>query len=145
MDKQKTILFLCTGNYFRSRFAEYYFNHFAKGLPWVAKSRGLALFTYDNVGPVSSYTIQELQKIGITIDNPNFPIAVKEEDFENADKIIALSKKEHEPMIAKYFPKWQNLVSYWEIGDIDVENTTSSFKKMEILLDKLIAELRQKN
>ena len=41
----KTVLFLCTGNYYRSRFAEVLFNSVAgkMGLPWRASSRGLAL------------------------------------------------------------------------------------------------------
>jgi protein-tyrosine phosphatase len=44
----KTILFLCSGNYYRSRFAEEQFNHHAElaGLDWVAQSRGLALETW---------------------------------------------------------------------------------------------------
>ena len=41
----KTVLFLCTGNYYRSRFAEELFNHQAEraDLDWIAQSRGLAL------------------------------------------------------------------------------------------------------
>jgi protein-tyrosine phosphatase len=40
-----TVLFLCTGNYYHSRFAEILFNSVASrmGLPWRASSRGLAL------------------------------------------------------------------------------------------------------
>ena len=39
------VLFVCTGNYYRSRFAEAVFNHLAaaRGLPWRAVSRGLAV------------------------------------------------------------------------------------------------------
>ena len=52
----KTVLFLCTGNYYRSRFAEELFNHQAEraDLDWIAQSRGLALErgAY-NVGPIS--------------------------------------------------------------------------------------------
>ena len=42
---EKTVLFLCTGNYYRGRFAEVLFNSVAgkMGLPWRATSRGLAL------------------------------------------------------------------------------------------------------
>ena len=37
---EKTVLFLCTGNYYRSRFAEILFNSVAgrMGLPWKASS-----------------------------------------------------------------------------------------------------------
>ena len=39
----KQVLFLCTGNYYRSRFAEIFFNHLASqtSLPWHADSSGL--------------------------------------------------------------------------------------------------------
>ena len=41
----KTVLFLCTGNYYRSRFAGHVFNDRARkgGIAWLADSRGLAL------------------------------------------------------------------------------------------------------
>lgn len=44
-EETRTILFLCTGNYYRSRHAEAVFNHHAAavGLGWRATSRGLAL------------------------------------------------------------------------------------------------------
>ena len=52
----KTILFLCTGNYYRSRFAEVMFNSVAAkmSLPWKATSRGLALERgIYNIGPMA--------------------------------------------------------------------------------------------
>ena len=41
---RETVLFLCTGNYYRSRFAEMLFNHLAveSQLNWKADSRGIA-------------------------------------------------------------------------------------------------------
>ena len=53
---ESTVLFLCTGDYYRSRFAEVLFNSVAgkMGLPWRASSRGLALERgVNNVGPMA--------------------------------------------------------------------------------------------
>ncbi|WP_372478273.1 arsenate reductase/protein-tyrosine-phosphatase family protein [Nostoc mirabile] len=57
------ILFLCTGNYYRSRFAEHLFNWLAtkQGLDWQADSRGLALERgINNVGAISRYALEAL-------------------------------------------------------------------------------------
>jgi len=66
----KTVLFLCTGNYYRSRYAEILFNAKAKemGLEWNAVSRGLAPDPR-NPGPMSSDSISALQKQNIVNDN----------------------------------------------------------------------------
>ena len=44
MNKTNRVLFLCTGNYYRSRYAEEIFNHQAgrDGLGWRAFSRAVA-------------------------------------------------------------------------------------------------------
>ena len=58
------ILFLCTGNYYRSRYAEELFNYHAKnaGLDWRAFSRGLAeRGSPDNVGPMSPFALDALR------------------------------------------------------------------------------------
>lgn len=59
----RTVLCLCTGNYYRSRHAEAVFNHLAAGadLPWRAASRGLAIERgVDNVGPMALATVARL-------------------------------------------------------------------------------------
>src|SRR5277367_4722244 len=69
----RTILFICTGNYYRSRFAEELFNHLARQreLDWRADSRGLALHLgVFNVGPISPATAIALTKMGIPLNAP---------------------------------------------------------------------------
>ena len=60
------LLFLCTGNYYRSRFAEMYFRHLAvqHGLNWTVDSRGLRI-SLGNVGPLSCFTQEECDRLSI--------------------------------------------------------------------------------
>ena len=72
----KTVLFLGTGNYYRSRYAEILFNWEAqkRGLAWHADSRGLDPDPL-NAGPMSRHTKEALRKLGIPIDKHlRFPI-----------------------------------------------------------------------
>jgi hypothetical protein len=86
----KIVLFLCTGNYYRSRFAEILFNSVAgkMGLPWKASSRGLALERgVNNVGPMAHSAIKALATLGLrsTEDAARFPVQVTMDDFDKAD------------------------------------------------------------
>ena len=48
----KLVLFLCSANFYRSRFAEHVFNWLAgqEGLQWKADSRGLAVGHWGDLG-----------------------------------------------------------------------------------------------
>src|SRR6266851_9876898 len=92
---QKSVLFLCTGNYYRSRFAESLFNSVAgkMGLPWRASSRGLALERgVNNVGPMAVSAVKALETRGLraAVDFARFPIQVIVDDLDTADWIVAL-------------------------------------------------------
>ena len=70
---KRTVLFLCTGNYYRSRFAEILFNSVAgkMGLSWQASSRGLALERgVNNVGPMAASAIMALEALGVRAATP---------------------------------------------------------------------------
>lgn len=78
----KHLLFLCTGNYYRSRFAEAYFNHRAAvlKLPWRARSRGLAreITPERNEGPVSPLVAAALRRRGVHVaGEPRYPRSVE--------------------------------------------------------------------
>jgi predicted translation initiation factor SUI1 len=120
--KQKTVLFLCTGNYYRSRFAEILFNSVAGkiGLPWRASSRGLALERgVNNIGPMAVAAIDALKSMGVRAadDFARFPLQVTTDDFAEADFIVALKQAEHLPLLQERFPAWIEKVEFWQIDD----------------------------
>lgn len=117
----KKLLFLCTGNYYRSRFAEVFFNHLAlqRRLCWQADSRGLLLSPL-NAGPLSLHTAQYLERIGVSSSSAlRLPLPVGEDDFVVARHIVAVNEREHRPMIAESYPLWPHRVEYWHIDDLD--------------------------
>jgi predicted translation initiation factor SUI1 len=118
----KTVLFLCTGNYYRSRFAEILFNATAKrmGLPWVAHSRALALERGSgNVGPIAKTVLKWLETKGIQdiVSTCRLPQSVTEGDFQTAEKVIALKQAEHQPLLEQRFPSRLNQVEFWNVDD----------------------------
>lgn len=142
----KFILFLCTGNYYRSRFCELYFNHHAqlRGLLWRADSRGLApdITVFRNPGPISLYTLEALRGLGVHLEEPpRHPLTVYPADFLTADRVIALSQIEHEPMVKAYFPTYEPRVEYWEVGDIAIESPAAAVAQMISLTEQLLVEL----
>ena len=87
---EKIVLFLCTGNYYRSRFAEVLFNSVAgrMGLPWRASSRGLALERgVHNVGPIAVVAVKALEARGLRgiADLARLSAQVTVDDLERAD------------------------------------------------------------
>jgi protein-tyrosine phosphatase len=121
--RHRIVLFLCTGNYYRSRFAEILFNSVAvkMGLPWKASSRGLALERgVNNVGPMAVEAIKALEALGIRAQDAvtRFPAQVIPEDLENADRVVALKQAEHLPLLQERFPAWTEKVEFWHVDDV---------------------------
>jgi protein-tyrosine phosphatase len=119
---EKTVLFLCTGNYFRSRFAEVLFNSVAgkMGLPWRASSRGLALERgVHNVGPMAAEAVQALEALGVRAAEAvtRLPAQVTTADLEGAAVIVALKRAEHLPLLRERFPPWAERAEFWHIDD----------------------------
>src|SRR5262245_20578278 len=119
---EKTVLFLCTGNYYRSRFAEVLFDSVAGriGLPWRASSRGLALERgVNNVGPMAASAIQALEALGVRTADAvtRLPAQVTSDDLEGAALIVALKHAEHLPLLRERFPAWAEKVEFWHVDD----------------------------
>ena len=95
---EKAVLFLCTGNYYRSRFAEVLFNSVAgkMGLPWRASSRGLALERgVNNVGPMAVSAVKALEALGVRAGDAitRMPAQVTGDDLEGAALVVALKQR----------------------------------------------------
>lgn len=134
------ILFLCSGNYYRSRFAESYFNDRAAslGLPVRAVSRGFRLGE-NNVGPISPHARRGLERHGIVIDaDVRSPLAVVEDDFCTAARIICLKESEHRPMLVERFPHWEARVEFWQIDDVDCATPEQALPLLTAQLDRLL-------
>lgn len=118
---QRTVQFLCTGNYYRSRFAEVLFNAVAgkMGLPWKAISRALNLVPGKNPGPMARVAVETLEARGIRSREActRLPMQLTTEDLEGADRIVALKEAEHRPMLQERFPAWVDKVEYWDVDD----------------------------
>jgi protein-tyrosine phosphatase len=141
----RTVLFLCTGNYYRSRHAEVVFDHHAKaaGLPWRAASRGLALeFGVNNVGPMSRATAARLAALGIPHEPyVRLPLAVAEDDLKTAHLVVALKEAEHRPLMTERFPGWVERVEYWAVHDLDAATPEQALPEIEDLVRGLVARL----
>ncbi len=141
-----TILFLCTGNYYRSRFAEELFNHHAAGvgLAWKAASRALALERgINNVGPISRFALEALERRRITAaGRDRMPLACTVDDLQTAARIVALKEIEHRPLMRARFPAWENRIDYWQVDDVDVAPPHLALPLIDRQIAALVEELR---
>ena len=116
------VLFICTGNYYRSRFAEAVFNHHAErhALEWRAFSRGLAIHLAPDYPKVSEHAEEGLRQRGIDLRHTGpVRIQLSEADLLTADLIVALKADEHRPLFKERFPAWIERVTFWDVSDLD--------------------------
>jgi protein-tyrosine phosphatase len=119
-ESKKNILFVCTGNYYRSRFAEAYFNWKARdaALPWIAVSRGLQ--PKPGKRGMDPDARQQLKLRGVPIGwSFSGPKKLTEQDLLASDYVVVLDEEEHRPMMEQQFPGLavRNL-HYWHIRDV---------------------------
>jgi protein-tyrosine phosphatase len=143
------ILFICTGNYYRSRYAEYYFNSLAKkqNLDWEASSRGLATDLGDgNIGPIAPRVIIRLKEKEIPVNGKiRYPIQLAQADFQEADLVIALNEPEHRKLMQLRFPEWANRITYWHVPDLDQVGSEVAFPKIEQYITEQLQHLNSRS
>jgi len=131
----KHIIFLCTGNYYRSRFAEILFNHHARALSldWKAGSRGLGThLNPPNWGPLSPYTVEAVGSRGIACPSlTRAPAACLRADLESADRVIAVKDAEHRPMMQQQFSDFADRIEYWHVHDLDGATPAEALVQIE--------------
>lgn len=141
----RTVLFLCSGNYYRSRFAEHLFNHLAsaRGLLYRADSAGLwpACHTY-NAGPMSRDTIDALHERGIALPAPlRSPRDVQASDIAEAALTIAVKEAEHRSIVESRFPELLGRVEFWNVHDLDGAPPEVALPLLERHVHELLARL----
>ncbi|MFT7513489.1 MAG: protein-tyrosine phosphatase [Candidatus Omnitrophota bacterium] len=130
----KQVLFICTANYYRSRFAEAMFNYYAlkRKLKWTAVSRGLATYLVNE--DLSRCTAHALHERGIDLSHTSQTASqLTEVDLESSDIIIALHEKEHRPLMDHLFPFWVDKVRYWDVPDMDKISPEEALPMVEAL------------
>ena len=136
------VLFICTGNFYRSRYAEAFFNYTAKGrgLPLAAFSRGLNIDLVS--GDISPIVMTAMIVRGM---DPSLTTATRtplsEGDLETANHRIAMQASEHRPMMQSLFPAWADRVEYWDVRDIPGQNPVTALMSIERSVLELIARL----
>jgi protein-tyrosine phosphatase len=137
----KQVLFICTGNFYRSRFAEALINHYAplQQLPWRAFSRGLAV---KEQGDLSPHTRSALESRGIDHGHTSpYPRDLSEACLAAAAKVIAMKEEEHRPLMQERFPHWVDRITYWQVGDTDAWEPHHTITHIEDSVERLIRNL----
>ena len=143
-DGTKQVLFLCSANYYRSRFAEHLFNWLAveADLDWRADSRGLMVGSWGDVGAIARATLDALQQRGLAVDQPHrLPISLTASDLERSDLVVAVKESEHRPLLHEHFPAWADSVEYWHIDDLDCAVPADALPLLEDRVRALVDRL----
>ena len=145
----RRVLFLCSGNYYRSRFAELFFNHLAEAerLSYRADSAGLwPECRTHNPGPMSPHTIAALGERGVALPSVlRLPRDVRQSDIEHSTLTVALKEAEHRPIVVSRFPAMLERVEFWHVDDVGDAPPSVALPMIDRLVRELVRRLRAAN
>ena len=136
-----SVMFICTGNYYRSRFCEIYFNHLTRENLVPADSKGLWAFRKINEGMISPHTIKYLSDISLTSGKMKFPEQMETRHFESGVRIIAMDEVEHRTMMQGEFPDFADQIEYWQVQDIDFTDPAEAMPALKAKVEQLVKEM----
>lgn len=141
-DSVRQVLFICTGNYYRSRHAEAFLNWRADrlGLPVRGFSRGLLTsLVADEPTPLSPHTAARLDELGIPrrLTGPA-PVQLARDDLARAHRSVALRRAEHREMMLRDHPEWADRIDYWDVRDIDEGPPAQALALIEEQVESLL-------
>jgi protein-tyrosine phosphatase len=138
-DAHPRVLFICTGNYYRSRFAEAVFNYHAeqRQMPWTAFSRGLAVHLVE--GDLSTFTAEALNTRQIELRHTGAGRAqLSEKDLLESNYRIAMDRSEHFRMMLNQFPVWADQIDYWDVSDLPYRSSIDALPEIELNVIQLL-------
>lgn len=141
----KQVLFLCSANYYRSRFAEHLFNWLApqSDLGWRADSCGLNMDGWSHLRGMSRYVVGALQERGVPLNGDHRdPKWLTLSDLGNADLVIALNEAKHRQMMREQFPLFVDQVEYWHVDDLDCATPEDALPVLEDHVRALVERLK---
>ena len=146
-EEPKRVLFLCSGNYYRSRFAELLFNHLARleGLAYWADSAGLwPDCQTHNSGSISPHTLAALAERAIPLPSAErAPRDVTQADLEASAFVIALKEAEHRPLVLRLFPELLHRVEFWHVDDVGDAPPSVALPMIERHVQELVKRLAE--
>ena len=142
---KKELLFICTGNYYRSRFAEIYFQHLSDllKLDWKSKSRGFEIeradYMADIYGELSPFIRDHLNILNLKEDEGRKRVPLNKSDLDSADLIVILDKGEHNQYLRQYAISEDDLkVIFWNVKDIHDWTPKETISLIENECQKLV-------
>lgn len=142
------ILFVCTGNYYRSKFCENLWQHLLERFDKEGEvsSSGLkpelALLWKDAFGPVSPFTVKALKVMGVKLSDNSSLHLLNQNEIYDCDKIVFINKEEHMPLLKESgLTVPVEKIICWENEDVDEEFPMESIFSMTENVCKLFQSL----